>query len=202
MSMWLPPSAVPADDAGVGRLGPARWAGRDPLRIPSAFAIVAIGAVLVVWESRFRQVEARVSAVVLRLVHLRPAQSLGDSVIFPLRGHWVGYTLNVSCTAALLVSPFMVVAAGLLASGRVNRRRALSSLGVVAAIIFAINQLRFMVIAGSMVLWGFRIGYERSHVLIGTVLSTLGLVVGVIIFIWMLVEGPKVGPASAEGGQA
>ena len=198
MSLWQPDLPPVAD---ADRAQPGRRAGRDPLGIPLAVAVVALGAVLVIWEGRFRVAEAKVSAFLLRTIHLRvPARALGPSVLFPLRGRWVGYTLTVSCTAALLLFPFVLIAAGLLASGRINRRRALASLGVVSAIIFAINQLRFLVIAGSMVAWGFRLGYERSHILLGTVLSTLGLVVGVIIFIWMLLDKPGINAPDADIG--
>ena len=129
------------------------------------------------------------SAWVLRLVRLRPASSLGDNVIFPLHGQWVGYSLSVACTAALLIMPFFIVAGLLIVSGRVDRRRALGA-GPHVVIIFVVNQLRMLVIAGSMMLWGFRSGYERSHILLGTVLSTVGVIIGIIIFCWMLVSSP------------
>jgi hypothetical protein len=57
-------------------------------------------------------------------------------------------------------------------------------------VIFLVNQLRLLVIAGSMLAWGFRTGYERSHVFLGTVLSTVGVIIGVIIFVWMLIGRP------------
>ena len=56
--------------------------------------------------------------------------------------------------------------------------------------IFVVNQLRLLVIAGSMLAGASRSGYERSHVFLGTVLSTVGVIVGVIIFVWMLIGRP------------
>jgi exosortase/archaeosortase family protein len=163
---------------------------RDRIALPAGLAVVALGLALVIGEARFRVTEARVSAWILRLVRMRPASSLGDNVIFPLHGRWVGYSLSVACTAALLIMPFFIVAGLLILSGRVDRRRALGALALTSVIIFVVNQLRMLVIAGSMMLWGFTSGYERSHILLGTVLSTVGVIIGIIIFCWMLVSTP------------
>jgi exosortase/archaeosortase family protein len=163
---------------------------RDRIALPAGLAVVLVGLALVVGEARFRVAEARVSAWVLRLVRLRPASSLGDNVVFPLHGQWVGFSLSVACTAALLIMPFFIVAGLLMLSGRVDRRRALVALALTSVIIFIVNQLRMLVIAGSMMLWGFKSGYERSHILLGTVLSTVGVIIGIIIFCWMLVSSP------------
>jgi hypothetical protein len=47
-----------------------------------------------------------------------------------------------------------------------------------------------MVIAASMLWWGFQTGYERSHILLGTALSTIGVIIGIVVFVWMLIDGP------------
>ena len=164
---------------------------RDPLAVPTAVAVFAVGLGLLLWEGRFRVAEASASAWVLRLIRLRPASSLGPDVIFPLRGQWVGYTLSMACTAALLIAPFFAIAGLLLLSGRVSRRRVLLALGVTSVIIFVVNQLRLLVIAASMQVWGFETGYQRSHVFLGTTLSTIGVIVGIIIFVWLLIDAPE-----------
>lgn len=185
MSTWQPEADLAAE--GTRPLAD----GNDPLAIPAGVAVGAIGLVLLMGQARFRIAEAGFSAWVLRLSHLLPAKSLGNDVVFPLHGKWVGFSLSVACTAALLLVPFFAAAGLLLASGRFDRRRVLIALAVVSAIIFAVNQLRLLVIAGSMVAWGFQTGYERSHIFIGTLLSTLGVIVGVIIFVWMLIDAPS-----------
>jgi|SRR5579884_900986 len=157
---------------------------------PVAVVLFAAALALLVWEARFRVTEAAVSAWVIRLLRVRPAHSLGPNVIFPLGHRWVGFALTLSCSSALLIVPFVVIAAVLLAFQRVPRARALVALAVASAILFAVNQLRLVVIAASMLWWGFVTGYQRSHVLLGTALSTIGVIVGIIIFVWMLVEDP------------
>jgi exosortase/archaeosortase family protein len=168
-----------------GAAAPRRPA--DHVAVPLGAVALAIGVGLLFGQARFRVTEAHFTASIMRLVHMRPATSLGDNVVFPLHGQWVGFSLSVACTAALLLVPFFVVAGLLLVARRVESRRALVALAVTTVVIFLVNQLRLLVIAGSMLAWGFTTGYERSHVFLGTVLSTLGVIGGVIIFVWMLV---------------
>lgn len=188
--MWVAP--VSGGDRAYRRSG-------DHLALPLGLVALAISAALLVGQGRFRDTEARFTALVMRLVHMRPASSLGDNVVFPLHGRWVGFSLSVACTAALLLVPFFVIAGLLLLARRVDSRRAIIALVVTTAVIFLVNQLRLLVIAGSMLAWGFTTGYERSHVFLGTVLSTLGVIGGVIIFVWMLVGNP--GPRQSGSKQ-
>lgn len=180
MSLW---TASPEDAASPRR--PV-----DRVAVPLGAIALVIGVGLLFGQGRFRVSEARFTAFAMRLVHMRPAVSLGDNVVFPLHGRWVGFSLSVACTAALLLVPFFVIAGLLLVARRVESRRAVVALAVTTAVIFLVNQLRLLVIAGSMLAWGFTTGYERSHVFLGTVLSTLGVIGGVIIFVWMLVGKP------------
>jgi exosortase/archaeosortase family protein len=178
MSMWVASS-----------VGPTFRPRTDRVALPAGVAVLVGALALLVWQARFRVGEAWVTAAAMRLFRLRPASSLGDNVVFPLHGRFVGFTLTTACTAALLMVPFFLVVGLLLVARRVDSRRALVALAVTAAVIFVVNQLRLLVIAGSMLVWGFQTGYERSHVFLGTVLSTIGVVTGVIIFVWMLVGG-------------
>jgi len=52
-----------------------------------------------------------------------------------------------------------------------------------------VNQARHFVVAASMRAWGFRSGYERGHVFLGTVLEHTGAVVGRLLFVWLVVKG-------------
>lgn len=60
------------------------------------------------------------------------------------------------------------------------------------------NQARLFVVAASMRVWGFRSGYERSHIFLGTILSTIGALAGLVLFVWLVVkeDSPK-----DEGGK-
>lgn len=90
---------------------------------------------------------------------------------------------------AFLVAPFFVIAALLIASRRTPPGRGLGALAVLTLVFFTVNQARLFVVAASMRLWGFRSGYERSHVFLGTTLSTVGAVVGLLLFVWLVIDG-------------
>lgn len=188
MSVWVEPSNLSLRRP------------RDPIAVATGVAVLVGGLALLIWEARFRVTEARVSAWVLRLVHIHPAVTFGTSVVFPLHNHWVGYQLDIACTAALLMVPFFAVAGLLMVFGRTRSRRALFALAITSAVIFAVNQLRLLMIASSMRWWGFQTGYDRSHIFMGTILSTVGVIVGIVVFVWMLVDHPGRLPSGGARG--
>lgn len=163
-----------------------------------AVLIAAAGVGVLATESHMRHVEAGVSAFLLRITHLAPvAHPTGSAVVFTQQNHWVGYSIAAGCTAALLIAPFFFVSAGLLLSGRVSVRRGLVALLIASALVWVVNQLRLLLIAASMQLWGFRTGYNRSHVLAGGVLSTFGIAIGIVLFLALMIrERPSTSPQS------
>ena len=150
--------------------------------------LVAIGVAMITGESLVRAAEARTGADLARMVGLVPARAVGSAVVFPLEGRFVGYAVTEGCTVAFLVAPFFVLAALLIASRRTRPLRGLRALAAVSLVFFTVNQARLLVVAASMRVWGFRTGYERSHVLLGTMLSTVGVLAGVLLFVWLVVE--------------
>jgi exosortase/archaeosortase family protein len=168
--------------AGVARPG------RRITRVDAA-VVAGVGLAILLTESHMRQIEAAASAFVLRLTHVAgTAHPTGSAVVFNQGPHWVGYSIAAGCTAALLIAPFFFVSAGLLLSRRVSLSRGLIALVVVTVLVWAVNQLRLLLIAASMQLWGFRTGYNRSHVLAGGVLSTFGVAIGVVIFVLLMIR--------------
>lgn len=163
-----------------------------------AVVIAVAGVGVLLTERHMRQVEASVSAFLLRITHLAPvAHHTGSAVVFTQQDHWVGYSIAAGCTAALLIAPFFFVSAGLLLSGRVSLRRGLLALLIASVLVWAVNQLRLLLIAASMQLWGFRTGYNRSHVLAGGVLSTFGVAIGIVLFLALMIrERPSTRPPS------
>lgn len=156
-----------------------------------AAAGVATCVLLFAGQEAFRRAEASVCAVVVSLLRVEPAQSIGTAVIFPTDSRWVGFTVAPSCTAALLVVPFVLLTGLLLLARRVPPARALSTVAAFAAVVIVVNQLRLLVIALSIRVWGWPSGFENSHVLLGTVVSTIGVAGGLLLFLRMIV--PKEG---------
>jgi hypothetical protein len=60
-------------------------------------------------------------------------------------------------------------------------RRTVVSVAAIAILIAVINQGRLWLIGASMRHWGFQTGYDRSHVLAGGVLSTIGVTLGLVV---------------------
>ncbi len=175
---------------GARRSGPANpgWA--------AAGLVVAVA--LLVGQEQVRRLEALACASLLRLLRIDGVDSLADVVTFPAQGRYVGFTVAAGCTAALLIVPFIVVAAILLVAGRVSLRRAGATVAVFATVIAMVNQVRLLVIAIAMRSWGYPDGFERSHVLMGSFVSTVGVAGGLLLFLRMVV--PRQQKASDRRG--
>ncbi|HEX3394972.1 MAG TPA: hypothetical protein VHS52_10620 [Acidimicrobiales bacterium] len=159
---------------------------------------MALGAVLlVVGQSFIRPLEARLSALTISVSQVAPARALGTAVVFPLQTRVVGFDITAGCTAALLVSPFFLLAAGLVLTRRTSVGRGIATLAVVAVALFLVNQVRLLVVALSMRLWGFNRGYDVSHIFLGTVVSTLGVLAGVLFYVRTVVR--QRAPEAANG---
>jgi exosortase/archaeosortase family protein len=158
-----------------------------------AVLIAGAGVVLLVTEAHIRLFEARVAAEIMRLTSIGGhAQAVGSSVVFPHQQHWIGFTIATSCTAALLIAPFFLIGAGLVLTGRIPIRSALIALVAITVIVWFVNQLRLLLIGASMQLWGLKSGYSRSHVLAGGVVSTIGVAIGIAVFLALVLHNQTV----------
>jgi hypothetical protein len=153
-----------------------------------AGVVALAGVVLLLTESHVRVFEARVSSFFMSVTHIAHARPMGYSVIFAQNQHWIGYSITAGCTATLLAVPFFFISSGLLLTRRVSIARGLVGLAVVVVFVALVNQLRLLLIGGSMQLWGFTTGYNRSHVLAGGVLSTFGVAIGIAVFLALVVH--------------
>lgn len=160
---------------------------RRPANLGLAAAGVAVAVLLVLGQEQFRRAEALATASLLRLFGVFPASSQGIAITFPAEGRYVGLAVSPSCTAALLIVPFVALTSVLLFAGRVEPDRALMTVAIFAAVLIVVNQLRLIVIALSIRAWGFQTGFDRSHVLLGSVVSTIGVAGGLLLFLRMVV---------------
>jgi len=153
---------------------------------------LALGVALLLFfgQATVRTIEARVAVAVLAAAQVAGAQAFGTDVLFRLHGAFVGVNITTSCSVALLISPFCLLAGGLLLSRRTSVGAGLRTLGIVALWLFAMNQARILLIVLSMRIWGFDRGYELSHVAFGSVISTLGVLGGVALFVRRVGRAP------------
>jgi exosortase/archaeosortase family protein len=165
--------------------------------------MVGVGVALLFGEARLRLVEASMAAALMRVAHLADAHALGSSVFFLHSQQWIGFTVATGCTAALLIAPFFFIGAALMFLRRLKVSHTLLALAVVSLLIWLVNQLRLILIGASMQLWGFKTGYDRSHVLAGGVLSTVGVTIGIVAFLmFMLREREASGSSGHQAGDA
>lgn len=167
----------------------------EPLRVPPALAalVVLVSGIAIAGSHRWVQaLEAWLSAAVASALGVVDAEPFGSAVVFALEGRNVGFTITPGCSVAFLLPFFFATAAALLAFGRIGVRRALVTVAAVSAMLFAVNQVRLLIVSVSMRGWGFETGYERSHVFLGTLASTTGVVLGVFLFLYLVTRPDKV----------
>ncbi|MQA32754.1 exosortase/archaeosortase family protein [Modestobacter roseus] len=172
---WSAPTAG-SDDVGLVR----------PL-----LSIVAAGVMigLFVVADRVQELEASLSAGLARLGGISDAARVGTSVLFSVDGVQTGYGITLGCTVAFLIIPFTGVTVVLLAVQRVSAWRALASLAAAIGTVFAVNQVRLLAIAEAMATFGPADGYARTHLLAGTLISTIGVVAAGTLYLAILLRG-------------
>ena len=161
--------------------------GSGPVNVGLAAGAMVAAILLLLGQEQVRRVEAALCASVLSLLHIAPADSMATAVTFPAQGRYVGFSVAPSCTSALLIVPFVVLTGVLLLAGRVQPRQALATAAAFAAVMVVVNEIRLVVIAVSIRAWGFPAGFDRSHVLLGSVVSTIGVAGGLLLFLRMVV---------------
>lgn len=182
----LPRDADRRPDVGLLRPG---------LAVTGALAVVAV-----FWLSRqMQEVEAAVTAALARGTGLDDAVRYGTAVVFTVAGRTTGVEITVGCSAALLAAPFLAVTTALLAVRRVSVARAVQALAVALTTLLVVNQVRMLAIIAGMEAWGPEVGYSRTHVLIGTALSTVGVVLAGSCYLGLLLRGSYPSPRSTAG---
>jgi len=168
---------------GAGSIGlGARLRTEATVERVTAVALLATLVASLVLLRPIRIAEAMLSSSLLSLTGIG-ADRVGTSVLVETEGTRAGFTIASGCSTALLAAPFLVVGALAVATGRIRPRRLLATLAVAVVGVIAVNQLRSSIVGASIHWFGFETGYGQSHVLIGTLVSTLGLVVGLAAFV-------------------
>ncbi len=160
-----------------------------PGRVVAAAAIALVYAVALLNEERLRGIETCLTAALVRAAGQSDAQCFDQTVTFWLDGRFVGYTITVGCTAVMLLFPFFAVAGLLALVRRAPLRHTLLALVCAAALVFSVNQIRMVLIWAGMKSLGFERGFEVTHILIGTAVSTVGLVISALLALKILLAG-------------
>ncbi|MFI6132808.1 hypothetical protein [Micromonospora sp. NPDC051141] len=161
------------------RSRPGAWLGAAA---GGLFGIAVAAITLWRWHD-IASAEAWLNARLVSAAGLADATSIGAAVTFPLDERWVGFMVSSGCSVAMLLIPPIVLASTLVGFRRISLPRGITALALAVALLVVVNQLRLAAVVISMQTWGFRLGYERSHVLIGSVITTAGLIAVTILFL-------------------
>jgi exosortase/archaeosortase family protein len=153
-------------------------------------ALFALGAALLTVTRQACVLEASVQHWMLERLGI-DALHLQTAVLFPIDGHLAGVTLSPGCSVGPLLGVFLLLASPVAHWREVRARRVLASAVALVGIFVLANQLRILVIVVAMMQWGFDRGYEVSHVFFGSAITTIGFVLGAIIFVRLFAPQPQ-----------
>lgn len=159
---------------------------------PAVAAATLAAVVIVVVTGRWLQLaEATTSAAVARATGTQDVERVGTAVTFLLDGRAVGYQITLGCTVAFLLVPFLLAAGLVLTLQRASAPRTLAALGAAVAVVAATNQVRLLVILCGIRALGLERGYSATHVLVGTTISTVGVVTAALLFLAVVTRGAR-----------
>ncbi|MFK0239312.1 hypothetical protein ACIQTX_00520 [Microbacterium sp. NPDC090281] len=158
-------------------------------RITVGIALMAAAVLLVLFEERFRILEAGVASYWLApFVPGGVRHYLNYFILEVEPGRTIAFMVTIECTIAFLTAPVLALSGVILATTRVGWAQVGRALFFSTALIFITNQLRLGVIAlGSQAL-GFEVGYELTHRLFGSVLSIVGFSAAYLVFVVVIAD--------------
>jgi exosortase/archaeosortase family protein len=144
--------------------------------------VTILGALLAVAEQGwYRGVEARMGAWAVHalLGYAVIAANSGPTFFFGYhegaRIGYLGLEVSLACSSVLLVAPAAVATSELSVYCRIPMSRLLLALAATAALVTAINVLRFVLIALLVDAWGAQAGFGWAHSFFGSLLTLAGL---------------------------
>lgn len=157
-------------------------------------ALAAAGAVVVLTERFYRELEVRLAGAILNVITTSGVYVAPDreSVYFGLSGATpFGLRMTPECSSAFLLLPLLVVTMAMLYFRPANAKRLFFSLGISAVVVVLVNQLRILTIVGLVHWLGPDEGYYWGHTLLGSMVSVFGGAVSLVLFVWLATRKPK-----------
>ena len=162
----------------------------DPRRLALALTLLGTAAATVAFSHGLRVQEARLAAPLVDTVTGRRALSVPDQpeIMAGLGTTWATMLhVSVMCSAAVLFVPVLVVAAAIAPARQINPVRLVAALAACGLAILATNTLRIIAIAASMEHWGPSRGYVLAHDSLGSLISLIGVGIGLLLFVRLTV---------------
>jgi exosortase/archaeosortase family protein len=105
----------------------------------------------------------------------------------------LGLTMTPECTSAFLLVPLIVVGALLIGLRPRIANRVVLSLGVAAAVLIVVNQVRILTMAALVGWLGTDRGYYWGHTMVGSVVSVFGGAIALVLFVWLTTRQGRTG---------
>jgi exosortase/archaeosortase family protein len=154
----------------------------------TALSLALTGILLLVLGEQVRTLEAWVQATALDLFGIA-ATAVRETVMVRLpSGLGVGIRITPGCSVGPLLATFLLGSSPFVWYRSLGWRCVLTAVAQLAVVLVAANQMRIAVIVGSMQLWGIHRGYEVSHVFLGSTITTIGFVLGALLFVRLLLR--------------
>jgi exosortase/archaeosortase family protein len=153
-------------------------------RIVAGLLLIAVAVALILQQSAFRIVEAKVVAVMIDWFTRGHAVSNGYTIFFGLGTHEVhGIAITTLCSSVILVTPLLALGGVELLFRRFSFFPLL--LGLVGALVLAVlcNVVRYVLAAIALQDWGTE-GFELIHHWLGSLLVIFGFAVSFLLLLW------------------
>lgn len=160
---------------------------QGPMTVKLTLAAILVAtsvAMVTVWNTPFRHIEAVLSA---RFVGLFTATSVDQDAWF-VHGHHLGgmwFVVTTACSSALIITPLLLVGAWFISRRSIPIVRALVGLGAGVLTVIIINTLREALIGLAWRAWGNG-SIWLTHLVIGSFISLFAAIFAVGVFLVMI----------------
>ena len=177
-----------------GRHGAPSESGQRALRVVAAGILCGIALSLMIYQYQFRHLEAVVAARIYRMFTPVLAASRAPILWFGL-GTGAAYGLDITpdCSSALLIVPLCGLGMLLLIPRRLAVSRISKALIVASVVLVSGNLLRIGVIAIAVRLGGLGAGYQLGHLILGSIVSIVGIAIALTLLTVILVRRGRSG---------
>ena len=187
---------LPARPVGArsGRHGAPNQTNERALRVVVAGLLCGLALSLMIYQYQFRHLEAVVAARIYRMFTPVLAASRAPILWFGL-GTGAAYGLDITpdCSSALLIVPLCGLGMLLLIPRRLAVSRIARALIVAAVVLVGGNLLRIGIIAVAVRLGGLGAGYQLGHLILGSIVSIVGIAIALTLLTVILVRRGRSG---------
>jgi exosortase/archaeosortase family protein len=160
----------------------------------TSLGLVGIAAMLLFNAREVRVAEAWIQWLLLQAAGIE-SHHVGTVVLIEAQDRWVGVSLTAGCSVGPMLAIFLTACAPFVWYRSMSVVRVMGAVLQLAAVLVLANEVRIAAIVGAMRIWGVERGYDMSHVFLGSAITTVGFVVGLVLFMRLFVARPKGGAA-------